>query len=418
MLLNATAAFADSANLHKAIHTLLETRLLPLTIGAPGAPEPDTASSLAAASPQGTAMVHRAWACLATVTRGLAMRGHPAADGVLAGAVGLLREEQIEQVEGSNAGGAAADMAVADMADADASGLPSERSRVVVREAARLFGEVLSPPAAALPSSPLGLTPEPHVVSRPLWQQRLYTVQSAALLRALSDLPSRASEEAAAAAAGAGASAATAAAAVAAAASPNSTPAAAGSTSSGGCPPLLLALAHLIRGAPAGVLRHDWPRMLPWVARCLGGVLAGQEALVAPAAGSGSAAGMSVPSAGGLAGSSVQEEGELAQALLGTLCEALMAEEGEEIRGLQALPCFPLLCLLAWKRKLAGCLAVYEIQWTQQQVLSSNAVTCKRIHTAKTEPPCTGRCYSQPFLHTCVHCSMRCRAAAVRGSAG
>jgi hypothetical protein len=175
-----------------------------------------------------------------------------------------------------------------------------------------LFGDILRSPVVAPqpgpgvgsqpapvtgPSWPLpGLSPEAHAVARPLWQQRFFTVQSAALLRALRPPPPS---------------------------SPATSAAAAGNASGrlgeeegeGPASPLTLALSHLIGAAPSGVLRADWPRMLPWVPRCLAAVLGGWRQRRGAASGAGGAG----------------EEGAdsgLVLALLDAMCEALMVEEG------------------------------------------------------------------------------------------
>jgi hypothetical protein len=312
---------ADSPELHKVIHGLLERQLFPLTVGAPGAPEPETAHALLAASPQGApAVLRTAWACLGLVTRGLVMRGHPAGDGVLAGVLGMLSEADAEL--------AAGDADVAMETGAGACAWPAPQGGLVVRQAARLFGEILRSPrdaskeqlddctaaesqqqppgaaaaaAAASPPTLPGLTSEAHAVARPLWQQRFYTMQSGALLRALTSLPAAAAS-------------------LAPPGSQGGVPGEGEGEGAGPTPPLILALSHLISGAPPGVLRADWRRVLPWVPRCLAAVLAGWRWRRRQQAGA--------PDLGAAGSEGEAEERGLVLALLDVVCEALMAEEG------------------------------------------------------------------------------------------
>lgn len=177
-----------------------------------------------------------AWSCQAAVTRALAMRGSRLADaavGHVVAALGAAAQgwQRVEAGEPEAVAGCAAG----------------------VSAAARFLGALLEDGSGGSP----GLTTQGHAVTRPLWQQRMYTVAVGQLLPLL-----QRSEQAAAGAHGAGPT--------------DRQPAAS--------PVLLLALGHLLCAAPSGVQQQEQQRMLPWVLQCLaalrGGPLADADLLL------------------------------------------------------------------------------------------------------------------------------------------
>lgn len=206
---------ADAAQLDISLGTFLDGDLLCAATGMQG-------GGVADLSVEGDA----GWLTLAVVTQGLAMRGHRAADAVVSRVLSHLR-----QLEMSQASGQQQPLTMASAKAANCAGPPPEQraSAAKVRAAAGFFRAVLAVdegPAA------LALNKRSHAVTRPLWQQRLYTKASSEVLAALQAC---AHEPAAA---------------------PHSAP-------------LLLALAQLLRSAPAAVSAADLPRLLPWLLQSL-----------------------------------------------------------------------------------------------------------------------------------------------------
>lgn len=185
-----------------------------------------------------------AWAALAALAQGFAMRGHTQADAIVGKVLALL-ERLADSVANSAASGGSANTPNAKQSLQNGSAAGGPRDVALAQAAASFFHAVLavdSAPAA------VALNKQARAVARPLWQQRLYTQASSHLISLLQSSMRG------------GVVAAT-----------DGTPSTQDSqqqpamTSSA----LLLAMGQLLRGAPPGVVAADMPRMLPWVLRCL-----------------------------------------------------------------------------------------------------------------------------------------------------
>ncbi|KAL4426394.1 hypothetical protein ABPG77_004688 [Micractinium sp. CCAP 211/92] len=206
---------ADAASLASCAAAVLQGQLYP-ACGLEGEASSDAAGGALLPAP-----APAAWACMAAVVRGLAMRGQREADAAISRAIAGLD--------------AAAQQWQAELPSAAAQG---------VQAAARFLGTVLESDTAGAAGSRPGLGKQSFATVKPLWQQRLYTAAAGQLLPLLQ----RSLEAGAQCGVGAGSGA---------------------PSTATGAPPLLLALGQLLQAAPAAVLQQDRGRLLPWLVRCL-----------------------------------------------------------------------------------------------------------------------------------------------------
>lgn len=237
---------ADAGDVSACASTVLSQQLYPACglAGGNGLPTPAPA----------------AWGCLASVTQGLAMRGHKEADSAVVCVIACLdaaaqcwQQPQQQQPGVGRAAGATA--------------------------AAGFMGAVLGGGSGGGSAAAAGLSRQAHAVTKPLWQQRLYTAAANQLLPLLLR-----SQQAASASSGSASQQ-----------DPQQDP-----RPSLASPVLLLALGNLLRAAPGAVLQQDQQRMLPWMLQCLTALQAGPLA-----------------------------DGELLLALLLLVSSALMSDTGE-----------------------------------------------------------------------------------------